>query len=57
MAGRFIASLVNSEGGKMIETSRALTEDELRDLLAKSYGESEAEIRARIQRANADPEF
>ncbi len=55
MEGKFIIVLVSTEKGHILESSDALTEDELRTALAKNYGESEDQIEARLKLAKDRP--
>jgi hypothetical protein len=55
--GKYIVLLVSIQKGHMLESSRELTEEKLRELLAENYGESETQVQARIDLANASPEI
>ena len=56
MEGKFIMLLVSTEKGHILESSDDLTEDELRTALAENYGESKAQIEARLKLAKDHPE-
>jgi hypothetical protein len=47
--------LVNLQRGHIVESSIALTEEELRAVLAENYGESASQIDQRIALAKAHP--
>lgn len=51
----FIILLVSIQKGHILESSRELTEGELRIALDEKYDESENEIEARIKRAKTHP--
>jgi hypothetical protein len=51
----YVMYLVSLEKGRILESSKHLTEDELREILTESYGESETEIEGRIALAKAHP--
>jgi hypothetical protein len=53
---KFIMVLVNAQKGRILESSKELTEDELRTVLTENYGESESQIEERIGLAKAHPE-
>jgi hypothetical protein len=52
---RYVMYLVNIEKGRILESSKYLTETELREILTESYGESDKEIESRIALAKAHP--
>ena len=52
---KFLMLLVSLQKGHILESSRELTEDELRTALAENYGESESQIEVRIELAKAHP--
>jgi hypothetical protein len=51
----YVMYLVSLEKGRILESSKHLTEDELREILTESYGESDTEIEGRIALAKAHP--
>ena len=51
----YVMYLVCLEKGRILESSKHLTEDELREILTESYGESDTEIESRIALAKAHP--
>jgi hypothetical protein len=52
---KFVMFLVNIQKGHILESSRELTEAELRTALAENYGESESQIETRIGLAKTHP--
>jgi hypothetical protein len=52
---KYVMYLVNVEKGRILESSKYLTEAELREILTESYGESDADIEHRIALAKAHP--
>ena len=55
--GVFMVLLVDSRAGCVLESSGALSEPEVRKLLAANYHESESEIEARLALARSHPEI
>ncbi len=52
---KFVVWLMNPDTRAPIESSRELTEAGVRELLSESYGESEANIEARVKSARENP--
>jgi len=56
-AGLFIVLLVDVHAGCILESSHGLSEPEIRKVLAESYGQTDAQIRTRLELAKSHDEI